>query len=355
MKHLFTFLFVLGLATLSAQNTWIVSNTPGFDADFTNLQTAINTASAGDILLVQGSAASYGNATITKPLVLSGPGYFLNQNPQTQAQMGEATLGILTIDNGGSGCIIEGISFVGGNSDGLIKLDSVSNVIIQSCRVANSVGCWQCDVYAIRANYSQNIIVENCYIYNNNTSLYGTSVWGQAIRAWDNVSSFTISNNIILGGNISAIAIRNSTFENNVVSCSPGHYDACNVQNNIFSSTLGFSTTTNSSFLNNLSAGAIFGTNIIGSQNQQNIDMSTVFLGWSNPNSYSTDGRWQLKPNSPAIGAGVGGIDCGAWGGSSPYRLSGMSFNPNIWQVVMPVNGTSGGGLNVTVKANANQ
>lgn len=356
MKHIITYFMVLFACFQAfAQNTWVVCNTPGFDADFANLQTAINAASAGDVLLIQGSATGYGNATITKPLVLSGPGYFLNQNPETQAQMGEATLGILTIDNGASGTIIEGLTFVGGNAAGLIKLDSVSNVIIQSCRIANSLGCWQCEVYAISANYSQNIIVKNCYIYDNNTSFYGSNPWGQAIRGWGNGSSFMVSNSIILGGNISAAAISNSIFENNVVSCYNGHYDACSVRNNIFTSTSGFSTTTNSAFFNNLSAGAAFGSNTIGSQNQQNVDMSTVFVGWTTAANYSTDGRWQLKPNSPAIGAGVGGIDCGAWGGSSPYSLSGMSFNPNIWQVIMPINGTSGGGLNVTVKANANQ
>lgn len=352
MKHLFTFLFVLGLTTLSAQNTWIVSNTPGFDADFTDLQTAINTAAAGDILLIQGSAASYGNATITKPLVLSGPGYFLNQNPQTQAQMGEATLGVLTIDNGGSGCIIEGLTFVGGNCSGLIILDSVSNVIIQSCRMENVGQCYYCcwgpsDIYGIAANFSQNIVIKNCYLNILNTAGYGNV--GRDIIGWGNGSNFIVSNNILLG--CSAMAISNSIIENNIMEIS-GAIDACTFQNNILTTGNGMGNT-NSYLVNNLSAGTPFGGNING--NQENVDMSTVFVGYPTQGGYSADARWQLKPNSPAIGAGVGGIDCGAWGGSAPYKLSGMSFNPNIWQVVMPVNGTSGGGLNVTVKANANQ
>ncbi len=343
MKHLFTFVFSCLLTTLSAQNTWIVSNVPGFDADFTDLQTAINSATAGDILLIQGSAASYGNVTITKPLVLSGPGYFLAQNPQTQAQLSEATLGTLLIDNGGSGCIVEGLSILQG-----IALDSVNNVIIQSCRVESQYPYYT--YYGLTANYSQSTVVRNCYFSN---------TYYAAILC-NSPSSCIISNNIISNTGGGGIAGSNCIIENNVFAPTtfnnsypyPVNVNASTVQNNIFS--VGYAiVATNSSVVNNLFAGG-FNGGIIINGNQEYVDMSTVFIGWAN-NGYSGDGRWQLLLGSPAIGAGVGGIDCGAWGGSSPYRLSGMSFNPNIWQVVMPTTGTSGGGMSVTVKANANQ
>ncbi|MFB3041480.1 MAG: hypothetical protein ACE1ZS_06720, partial [Candidatus Poribacteria bacterium] len=56
--------------------------------------------------------------------------------------------------------------------------------------------------------------------------------------------------------------------------------------------------------------------------NQVNVDMNTVFEG-----SGSTDGQWQLKAGSPAIGAGTGGFDAGMFGETATYVLSGL---PNI-------------------------
>jgi hypothetical protein len=61
--------------------------------------------------------------------------------------------------------------------------------------------------------------------------------------------------------------------------------------------------------------------------NQQNVNMSTVFLGTG-----STDGQWQLAPGSPAIGTGVGGTDIGMYGGVDPYVLSGIPAIPTIYQ-----------------------
>jgi hypothetical protein len=45
----------------------------------------------------------------------------------------------------------------------------------------------------------------------------------------------------------------------------------------------------------------------------------------------STDGQWQLKVGSPAIGAGEGGTDIGMFGGEYPYVLSGLPPIPAIY------------------------
>jgi hypothetical protein len=51
----------------------------------------------------------------------------------------------------------------------------------------------------------------------------------------------------------------------------------------------------------------------------------------------STDGQWQLKANSPALGAGENGVDCGMFGGSTPYILSGMPNIPAIYYLNTPM------------------
>jgi hypothetical protein len=135
------------------------------------------------------------------------------------------------------------------------------------------------------------------------------SMWGGA--------SATICNNIFLGN----VSIINAVFRNNI-------HVATNVPDCISIS--------NSVVENNIGASTQFG-NTHG--NQQNVDMTTVFLYTG-----STDGQYRLKSGSPAIGAGVGGVDCGSFGGNYPYVLSGMVSGPSVWYMNMV-------GPEVTVKA----
>ncbi|MEQ1587304.1 MAG: hypothetical protein ABL895_15550, partial [Cyclobacteriaceae bacterium] len=86
---LLTCLLLLSIASFG--KIWIVDNNVGSTAkDFTSLMEAHDGASAGDTLYLIGSPnnyKSYNNDVtniITKRLVIIGPGYFLNENPNTQ-------------------------------------------------------------------------------------------------------------------------------------------------------------------------------------------------------------------------------------------------------------------------------
>ena len=81
---------------------------------------------------------------------------------------------------------------------------------------------------------------------------------------------------------------------------------------------------------------AVDGTNSNGNQYNTNMAMST-------------DGKWKLKDGSPAIGAGSGGADCGAFSGLSPYILSGIPNLPHIYEADVPASATSESGLQVTI------
>ncbi len=76
--------------------------------------------------------------------------------------------------------------------------------------------------------------------------------------------------------------------------------------------------------------------------------MSAVFT-----QTGSTDGKYQLKAGSPAIGYAYGGGDCGPFGGASPYVLSGMPNIPAIYELLVP--GAGGSNLNITIKAKSHQ
>jgi len=68
-----------------------------------------------------------------------------------------------------------------------------------------------------------------------------------------------------------------------------------------------------------------------GNGNQRNVVMDNVFVGGD------YDARWKLREGSPAKGAGANGEDCGIFGGSSPYVLSGVPPLPTIYYFDVPV------------------
>ena len=81
------------LSTPVNAKIWRVNNRSGMAADFTTAQAAHNGSTAGDTVYFEPSATTYGDLTATKKLILVGPGYFLNENPETQANLTNAILG----------------------------------------------------------------------------------------------------------------------------------------------------------------------------------------------------------------------------------------------------------------------
>jgi hypothetical protein len=330
------FLVIITVAHVQA-TTYIVSNVPGFPANYNNLQTCVNAAANGDIIIVQGSGANYGDIEVNKQLTIMGPGYFLNQNPQTQAVLASAKLNSIYFKNGSSGSILEGMDVVGtlpfyysgGPCGGeityfSIKIDSASVTCI-----SNYWANW------IQVSNSTGTIIKSCF---------GDFVFGHT-----NVSNLQIENSILGQAYVSNANIMNCLF--GFASASSDCLDNCALKNNIIISgsfNIVSSSLNNNIFLSNDPLGANVGNNLV------NIDPNTLFVGYPTQGGNSLDGKFRLKSNSPAIGAGEGGVDIGPFGGSSPYQLSGISLHPNIWFVNMPTIGTSGGGLQVQVKVNAN-
>ena len=78
-------LLILAGAAHSAIIT--VDKNAGNNADFTSLQTAHNAAASGDTLFVAGSSQGYSRLTLDRTLFVFGPGYFLNENPDTQDRL----------------------------------------------------------------------------------------------------------------------------------------------------------------------------------------------------------------------------------------------------------------------------
>jgi hypothetical protein len=293
---------------------WRVNNS-GVPADFASMQAA-NDATlvlAGDTVYLESSSVSYGALTTSKKLIVIGPGYFLGENDSTQANVAPAMIGICTFNPGADGSVYMGVSFVDimyvNASNILLKRVSASTIYITNN--ASNIMITGSFIYSLYIySGSQNIIITN-------NIFSSTQLYGYAINM-NSGSSGTITNNIFQTN----MTVFDCIFRNNIATGVGSPYNAF--------------TEANSTVQNNIGADLQFPT---GSGNQQNVIMTDVFLLTG-----STDGRWRLKSGSPAIGAGFGGVDCGAYGGGTPYMLSGLPNVPAIW--LLDVNG-----LNVTVKA----
>jgi hypothetical protein len=348
MKHLIL-AFILLISTGAFSKIWIVDSNAGSTAkDFTNLQAAHDGANAGDTLYLIGSPVNYisQKVTITKRLIIIGPGYFLNENPDTQTNVATAFLnneigGVceeLEFGPGSEGSVLMGIEIIGR------LVVRANNVLIKRNHIRQEVGCnlSQVNINASNVLFVQNyvdgnlnnasfavvnvtagqsgIVVANNYLFHSCTGCGG----GVAALISPPTSSLEVSNNIFAGGINVANAI---------------------VQNNFFNTDNSFTAST-SLVRNNIH------TNGYLPAGNGNINSSS--LGLRFVDTGSTDGRWKLKPTSPGLGAGFGGVDVGIFGGSEPYVLSGIPPIPTIYSLTAPAVGEKNTGLPVQIKVKSN-
>jgi hypothetical protein len=329
LKLLLTAIIVVNATQISAK-VFRVNNNTTIDAPYNNFTTALIAADPHDTIYLEGSNSGYGNLVISKPLVVIGTGYFIIENPQTHADLLTSSVGSVTFEDGSSGSTIQGLSIT---ADIYIK---VGHLIIKK----NHCG----EIWFDSSNSYGNIIIAQNFILQNNASNVKELIANQTGNS--TIYNVLFCNNIIktsrsqyighlyLGSNYSGI-LSNNILETNV------NLNNFNIINNIHR--YGSMVHNNNSFFNNIGSTTQFPTE---NDNLQNINMGDIFLG-----SGSTDGWYQLKETSPAVGYGNDGMDCGAFGGLIPYILSGMPDIPSIYEINIPAMGTSTEGINVTVKA----
>ncbi len=320
-------IILLSLCWLSLNATsWRVNNNPAIDADFDDINAAIAAASAGDTLYIEGTQYNYGEVTLDKPLVIIGPGYFLLENDSTLANPLMAQVGEFTISQNASGSAVYGLSFYLNlnisasnlviarnwgtyNSNfkfWLARFNNVTNVVITQNYLRELVCSYSANNIIVSNNYVSNDIEFN----DNQSAIVFNNVVGSNITVHNSI----VKNNITYQGNNGGIGGTNNVYEYNILNYNPG---------------------------GNIPPGP---GNIIG------IDPEDVFVDYDGSLGYSTDGKWQLKEGSIAIGYGENGVDCGMFGGPSPYILSGLPPVPHIYEAIVPVSGSAASGLTVTIK-----
>jgi len=330
MKKLFLLYLLLLASTLTtiAQNRWVISPNTGFDADFPSIAAACASSQVqeGDLLMVHGGY--YGNDTISKAVGVVGTGYFLGDNGATdiQANSISALFGGLIIQATADNSYIIGIEA----SSISIQATDIS---ISKCRVINTIYMYSnCEAITIEQSY----ITRGIYRDSSNKSVV---LKNNYIGKYNTVSIYSPNGNSQLFG-----VIRNNVIAGYMIN----YINSVQFQNNIFTQLGTISLASGGTFTNNIFVGTVSNTG--GSGNQYEVDATTLFVGATNN---STDGQWQLAEDSPATGAGIGGTDCGMFGGDTPYVLSGLPGIPNIYSLTTPNTGNNGG-MNVEVKVKTN-
>lgn len=360
---------IFALIALNSQaTTWTVSNNPNSPGQFTSLQAAIDSAGFYDTIMVAGSATSYGDITVDKPLVLVGAGY---NNPYGA----NTTVNIMTLkrvnihigpdDSKITGFyVLEQIRFDGRFSGGVDATQKIDNVVIERCRFKDLYFGWGAEQSigqtfnndTIRNNFitgkimfmdyggSKRCILNNLQIHNNIFS-GGYITEDTSSNRQTNFSSTFVRNNLFIHRITNVFynsgpdqKIKNIILENNIFYAAEPH--GC--INAVYSNNLTFMCFNNE----------IPGEGNLGSGNI--VDVNPMFANYPLEGgglSYSHD--FTLLPGSPAIGAGTDGTDIGILGGMLPFDVGANPYFPQMMEVNLPSGSSvpAGGTLNVHFKA----
>ncbi len=323
-RYLF-FAFIFCLTVTGYSKIWTVDNNVGATwANFARVDTALKYANNYDTVYVMGSTTVYNDITITKPVVIIGPGYFLDQNAPVPINGGVAAINYITIQR--SDVLIIGMQ---NYSLSINASTTISNVNIRRCYIQNSISISNGSNYEITQNY----------------------IGGNISWTYDQVKNIRISgnrvNNITEDGN--QLLSNGVIISNNIIfgSITTG----CEmIFNNIFMITSASPVINgkNNSASNNMCRGTQLPA---GNGNLLNVNLDyDVYI-----TSTSTDGKYQLAQGSPAIGAGLNGVDMGMYAGAYPYIPSGLPPMPFIYQLSATPAGTAQSGIPVSFKAKSSR
>ena len=335
MKKITIILAFMLLATISTKATiWTVCNNGGDnqDPDFTNIQTAIDSAAAGDTLYVSGSAIEYNSHDgisnkiyVRKQLTLIGTGYNLESSSYLISKLYYIlfTTELDTLGNtisSGANSIIMGFRI-----STLYLENGVNNVLINRNNI-NTL-----NIIGASTNYSTgNIIINNLirttstsYISNNS---FCNNIFHEGIIRVI-ISNSLISNNIFInlkpGSYTNPLDLVNCTVRNNIFYLSiPKNISACTIKNNIL-----YYTGTDSSF----NVSSVY--NNIEGHDPLFVDVTTSSTSFNYLNDY------HLQASSLGKNAGTDGTDIGIYGGSYPFPSGGpspytTSALPSIPQII---------------------
>lgn len=223
-----------------------------------SIRNAINSANAGDTIVISGESYVHTHVVIDKPLTIrSDVGTKLSSCSSTDYSGHQ---GIFYITSQASGTIIEGFNF--NNDDGVlydsegyaILINGASNVVIRNCtfstkdtgdaiRLENAINAVIHDVTisnaenGIKIKNSQNVIVKDSTIANSNYGIYDVN------STKTTISTNNINNNKIAGIKIAGTSQNPMVISNNITSNKKYGVELTSSKNiNILSNYIAFNT-----------------------------------------------------------------------------------------------------------------
>jgi len=282
-----------------------VDNNSAHTADFRDIYQAVSATKSGDTLYVAGSDINYEQAAIFSPRTIIGPGYFLEENTNTQFNKLSAKAPFFNITKDASGTKIYGMEvetvFLNNQSSSLP--DTLKNVVLEGNKV---------QVLTL-GDKNQNITFAKNFIKRlqiNSTSVLGVN------RSYDDIAVF---NNII--DSVKTLFAEINAAENGLNNF------------NFDYNTIGYV----SDSINDVA----FNNNII------DVNLSANFTGSGNitfADANFTNGSGNLSIDNDFVPQTTN-LDKGAFAGSDAYILSGLPPVPHIYDVII------GSRLSATVNA----
>lgn len=352
-------IFIWAFLLSASAKIWRVNNNAGVAADFTTFNAAATSGSvlAGDTIHLEASPTSYGTSSfnLTKRLIVIGVGYFLDPanattpgNAGLQATTNNSGIDFFRVQNGANGSRFIGVTFTGGVYFNLSP--SPYNVLFEKCLFSSTFG-----IYFENAGSYDGITVRKCFFNSSRITPQGaTSLISNFIceNSIFNASSFIdlpgltgtnniVRNNSVIGNFGNGFVLANTYVANNIFGIpAQSSFTNCVIKNNLFQV-----------------AQTLPGT---ATNNKLSVNMADVYVGGT---TGSLDSRAVLKagpPTNPAVAAGltVGAVitpDCGAFGATDPYKLSGIPNIPSIYTFTVPVSIPAGTpSMNVTISTRNN-
>lgn len=309
---------------------------------------------AGDIIYLEPSETDYGSVDIRKRLTIIGTGYYSDKNSNMSFETRTSKITGATFNNGSANSVLTGVVF----SD-IMYINDV-NVTVTRCQIGNIVFGASSNLIGGVSSRGNNGTISKCLV---GRASFG-GILGTNSTVVNNQYGYncTITNNI---GVLKVNALTNSVINNNTFwtywsGSSAANLRGCTVSNNIFDAR---GLTSTILFVEGISSGNTISNNIClgqaatpsGSGNISSANGDITFLVLNPWATIGTeDSKFQLATGSPAAGIGTGGTNAGAFGGASPYVLSGMPAYPVITNYTVSGAGNTSVPLNVSVTVRGN-
>ncbi|WP_296622102.1 T9SS type A sorting domain-containing protein [Marivirga sp.] len=285
----------INLKIAGGKTNWYVDNRAETIADFRNLSQAVAATKGGDTLYIAGSNEPYTGAIVDGPRVFIGPGYFLEENPETQFNKQAATVDFIDLTASSDGSAVYGISAR------LLRLNNQSSSATDVLENVNIVGNNLQNLTLIDKNDSirilRNIIGD---------LQFASTTVQNAIRSYDN---FDVRNNIIdtISTFFDIISPNKNSLGNMV-------FDYNNIR-----------------FINDSINGISFSNSIVGTQGTGTNTFSNN-IAYEEGLFTNSSGTFSVDNDYIPIDASLAQ---GAYAGTDPYQLSGLPPVPSIYNIVI--------------------